>query len=219
MLRFLVAAIGLIATNWALGFSLKPEAKVAVDMGGDTIRSVTFSDGEVFEINAGQGPQFSLGVGGILVNTTASLLESNVAVGYKFTGPFSQTGRLLWQRFPVEGMVLYTFKRWGLRIGAGGSYHFANRVEGYDGFAGEYLEAREAFGGIAQLSYLIPDAALSLDLRVNYINYEIGGVVFSGNSVGLGISFLGDSGSYRVARGRELFSPQTPKFTGGFLGL
>jgi hypothetical protein len=121
---------------------------VSLEMGGDDILTVAFTNGENQTIRAGDGG--TLAIGGILRPSAGSPLSLRATAGIKFSGTAADDANIFFLRAPVELVGTYALTN-GARIGAGLVSHVWNRYKG-DGFFPDQSYAA-ATGFTAEVGY------------------------------------------------------------------
>lgn len=155
--------------------------QASLDLGGETLATAVYEDGEDSDVKAGQLVHLAAGI----VQPFNQQLEFQATLGWKFDSADAENGSISFERFPVEAMVF--FRRDALRVGGGPTVHFSPTLEG-EGAAsalGTY-KFDDAVGLITQIDYFF-QPTISLGLRATYIEYEseIEPVSVHGNSIGV----------------------------------
>lgn len=158
--------------------------QASLDLGGETLATAVYEDGEDSDVKAGQLVQ----LGGGIVQPFNERWEFQATVSWKFDSADAENGSISFQRFPVE--VLAFFRKDALRVGGGPTVHLSPTLEG-EGTAsalGTY-NFDDAVGLITQVDYFF-QPTLSLGLRATYIEYEseTEPVSVHGNSIGIVLS-------------------------------
>lgn len=102
----------------------------SLEMGGDLLLEVTFTNGSKQKIYTGQGGTLSFGAE-VRPRSMPNLGIRGIA-GFKFTTTAADDANIMFTRIPVELVASYYLPR-DLRIGAGLAYHTAVEFDG-DGF-------------------------------------------------------------------------------------
>ena len=102
----------------------------ALELGGDDLLKVGFTNGNSQTVKAGQGG--TLAVGAEAMPFGDAPVRVRGTVGFKFVGTAADNANIYFTRFPVEGLVSYVLPG-GVHAGAGYTVHLAPRLHG-DGF-------------------------------------------------------------------------------------
>ena len=180
-------AIGLLAACAALGAhaaDFRPLLKAGFDLGGETMVTAVFVDGDTEKMRANEG--FYLG-GGLAIIDAERRMEYHVTLAYKFALIDADNGDIEWTRFPLEALAFYRFAR--VRVGGGLTYHINPRLEGSGVVGGLDVKFKNALGAVLQADWLITDK-IALGGRVTILEYDAKGD-FSGSakSNGVGVTF------------------------------
>lgn len=175
-------AAAFVSTNAFAVDSAKFLLRVGLDVGGDKLVHVIYTDGSTADIRAGNG--LSVAAGGSFPLTDN--LELDATVGYEFSMIMASNGDITWSYFPVDLVALYKVGRFAL--GGGVTEHINPSISG-SGIASTVSTSYDnAVGSIVEADYMI-DQSIYLGLRATNINYKTSGYTSSGNSVGLTILF------------------------------
>lgn len=112
--------IGMTCWTSAGAMDIRPVAKLGADFGGDTLVTVTFTDGSSETVKAHEG--LSMGAGVSFLNEAKSF-EVEATIAYKFNMVNATNGDVTWSRFPLDVVAFYRVSR--ARIGGGLTYHMS----------------------------------------------------------------------------------------------
>jgi len=147
--------------------------------GGDRLVSVTFLSGNTESIDAGDGVSISAGA----VADHGSF-EMRYKAGIKFDSIDAANGSLDWDRYTFDALAMYKYsKSW--KIGAGLTYHVDPELSG-SGIISGSAKFDNAVGLMAEVDYFWNNIGY-VGLVITAIDYEINGVEFDGNSVGINV--------------------------------
>jgi hypothetical protein len=147
----------------------------SLELGGDDILTVAFTNGEEQTIRAGDGG--TLAIGGILRPSAASHFSLRATAGIKFSGTAADDANIFFLRAPVELVGSYALSN-GARVGGGVVSHVWNRYKG-DGFFPDQSYAATT-GFTAEIGYK------AVAVTYTAITYtQQGGPSFNAGSVGL----------------------------------
>jgi len=190
-----IACFLVFISTSANAIETKGVVSIGYEFGGDEVVKVLYTNGTTCSIYAGQGVLFSGGVS--LLDFFPILqpiaLDLQMTVGTKWDKVIEAengSGKLL--RFPME--ALFFLRLYGIRLGVGPTYHFANSFTGTgiinDSYAFEYSNH---FGWVYQANYLF-HKNIALSLRYTSIQYKNpskpNADIINGSSVGLNVSFF-----------------------------
>lgn len=185
-LRIPVLAAAL-ACGAADAAEVKPFLKAGIDLGGDRIVDVVFTDGSRDSIKANEG--FYFGGGASIVND-AGTIEVELSVSYKTAAVTGDNGDVDFGRFPLEALIFYRLEKF--RLGGGLTYHVDPNVDGSGILSSVNLDFDNALGLVLQGDYRFGEH-FTLGLRYTSIKYEAS-APFSGSVKGNG---LGITAGYR----------------------
>ena len=157
---------------------------INADFGGDTLVNVTYADGSSADIDAGRGISFGGGANWHLSDDF--VLQTTAA--WKFTTiPQATNGDLTWTRIPVEAIAFYNTEKF--RIGAGISYHLANKLEGTGVASSLSADFDSTIGTVVSYEHLTSNR-ISYVVRYTMIDYtpSAGSASANGNSIGFGMN-------------------------------
>ena len=179
--------LAFLATTGALGAQaaeIRPLIKAGFDVGGETLVTAVFTNGDRENVKANEG--FYLG-GGAAILDEARNMEYHVTLAYKFAVINADNGDIEWTRIPLEALVFYRFPR--ARVGGGLTYHINPKVEGSGVVGGLDIEFKNALGVLLQADWLIT-RKIALGGRFTFLEYDAeGAFTGSAKSNGVGITF------------------------------
>lgn len=178
------AFLGAWGAVGAQAADIRPLIKAGFDVGGDTMVTVVFTNGDTEKVRANEG--FYLG-GGAAILDDARNMEYHVTLAYKFALINADNGDIEWTRIPLEALAFYRFPR--VRVGGGLAYHINPRVEGSGVVGGLDIKFKNALGAVLQADWLITKN-IALGGRYTMLEYDAKGA-FSGSakSNGVGVTF------------------------------
>lgn len=151
----------------------------SIEMGGDELFTVVFTDGEEQTIRAGQGGTFAFGAE--LRPRQMPNLGLRGTIGYKFVTTAAENANITFTRIPVEVVASYYLQNdW--RLGAGLAYHLSPKLNG-DGLLPD-VSFDPAAGATLELGW----KALALTYTV--MDYSIDGASVGANAIGLSASWV-----------------------------
>ena len=181
-----LAAACLLAAAPARAQSRPPVAFVvegALELGGDDLLKVGFTNGGSQTVKAGQGGTLAVGAEAMPFGTMPVRVRGTV--GFKFVGTAADNANIFFTRFPVEALMSYVLPG-GAHVGAGYTVHLAPRLHG-DGFLPD-RSFDTAHGPTAEVGWKW------VALTYTALSYrDEAGVTFDGSVPG--VSF-----TYRIAR-------------------
>jgi hypothetical protein len=158
--------------------------KAGIDVGGDTLVTAIFTDGETEKIRANEG--FYIGGGAAIVNAAGSM-EYHVSLAYKVAVVNASNGDIEWTRFPLEALAFYRFPR--VRVGGGLAYHISPRLEVSGVPGGQDVKFKNAVGAVLQADWRITEK-IAAGLRYTILEYDAkGAFTGSAKSNGFGLTF------------------------------
>lgn len=160
---------------------------VGVDAGsgGDTLASVTYTDGSTQDIKAGNGLQFKGGVG-YRINPSAEVIAS---LGWQFITTRASNGSISFDRFPLEVIGLWNATD-AIRLGGGLRYASGAKFS-TSGVASNLGNASldSKLGYVLMGEYLFEGKKVGLSLRAVNETFSYQGTNFNGNHVGVGLNY------------------------------
>jgi hypothetical protein len=163
---------------------IRPLLKAGFDLGGDTVVTAVFTDGETETIKANEG--FYIGGGAALIDAARNF-EAHLSLAYKFAVIDARNGDIEWTRFPLEALAFYRFPR--VRVGGGLTYHISPRLEGSGVVGGLDVKFKNALGAILQADWRITEK-IAAGARYTMLEYDTkGAFTSSAKSNGFGLTF------------------------------
>lgn len=152
--------------NWLLGggltFGGDKLAEVEVSNGGNT-DNVDIDAGELFYI-----------AGGLIIPFSDTGFSLQTTIGWHRDGVVASNGDASFERFPLELIPFYNYKRH--RIGAGLTYNLSPELD-LDDAGGSKVEFDDALGYVIEYDYVFGksalDGGLMLGARYAFIQYEV----------------------------------------------
>jgi len=130
------------------GVSVRYFTRFAIELGGEKLFTVQFTDGGDQTIYAGQGATGSVG---ILVRPSASIpVSARIGAGFKFVLTAADNANISFTRLPVDASLLINVTP-DVHLGAGYVLHLAPRLNG-DGFF-ESVSYNVAQGAMFEVGY------------------------------------------------------------------
>lgn len=181
----MLTAVSLHAVS-AQAVEFKGVVGMGLDVGGDTLVSVTYTDGTTSDVKANSGFVFNAGV----VMVTGDF-ETQLTAGMKFDATKkASNGSANFDVIPVE---LIEFYRAGdVRLGLGLSYHSSPtlKVDISGSSSNGTYKFKSAMGYVAQIGWAPRTGIYSIDLRHTSVNFTPDNFVgskneFSGSVTGL----------------------------------
>jgi hypothetical protein len=176
--------LGLLATHSAMAADFRPLLKAGLDLGGDTMLTVAFTDGDTQDIKANDGFYFG---GGLAIVDAERRLEYHLTAAFKYGLIAAENGDVEWTRFPIEALGFYRFPR--VRVGGGLTYHVSPRIETSGAVGNPDVKFKNALGAVLQADWLVTEK-IAVGGRYTILEYDAKDA-FSGSakSNGFGISF------------------------------
>jgi len=173
---------------WAVGTAQAADfralVKAGIDVGGDTLVTAVFSDGETEAIKANDG--FYIGGGAAIIDAERNM-EYHLSLAYKVAVVEASNGDIEWTRFALEALAFYRFPR--VRVGGGLAYHISPRVEVSGVPGGMDVKFKNALGAVLQADWRITDK-IAAGLRYTILEYDAkGAFTGSAKSNGFGLTF------------------------------
>lgn len=164
--------------------------KVGYDFGGETLATVTFTDGSTQSIKANQG--FYLGGGASILLTNPKDIEVEVALSYKEDSITAANGEVKFTRIPLDALVFYRFPE-HFRVGGGLTYHLNPKLSTSGVVGNINVNFDDALGWVLQAEYLLPPRSsrtpkMTVGARFTMIDYETNGATAKSNGVGITFS-------------------------------
>ena len=180
--------LALFAASLCVGVThaadLRPLLKAGFDLGGDTMVTAVFTNGDTETIKANEG--FYFGGGAALIDEARNI-EVHLSLAYKFAVVDARNGDIEWTRFPLEALAFYRFAR--VRVGGGLAYHISPRLEGSGVVGGLDVKFKNALGGVLQADWRFTEK-IAAGLRYTILEYDAK-EAFAGSakSNGVGLTF------------------------------
>jgi len=166
----------------ASAVEVNPMLKAGYDTGGETLVTVTFSDGSKQSIKSNEGLFFG---GGVSIVNEAGTVEGELSLTYKVDNITASNGNVTWSRWPIDALVFY---RWpSVRLGGGLTYHLNPSLSGSGVATGINVDFEDSLGYIVQADWRITPK-INLGLRYTNVDYKL----VNGNSInaaGVGLVF------------------------------
>jgi hypothetical protein len=181
-------ALAFFATSLCVGVThaadISPLLKAGFDLGGDTMVTAVFTNGDTETIKANEG--FYLG-GGVALIDAARNVEVHLSLAYKFAAVDARNGDIEWTRFPLEALAFYRFPR--VRVGGGLAYHMSPKLEGSGVVGGLDVKFKNALGAILQTDWRITEK-IAAGARYTILEYDAkDAFAGSAKSNGFGLTF------------------------------
>lgn len=125
--------------------------RLGITAGGDAISRITFQDGAVREISAGNLYQIGLGV---LYQWDYLPLSASLTINYQYDADYNNNDDASFRRNPLEALVYFN----GLnpfRIGAGTRYVYSARATSTINGVSEKITFENARGSIVEIGYQV----------------------------------------------------------------
>ena len=145
--------------------------RMAVEVGGDDIITVTSNNGDDKTITG--GGLLALNAGVLYQSDAPWAMEATL--GYKFQTLSYENGDVSFSRFPLD--LIASVRQGGFRAGAGPTIHLGPEFKcNVGGVCDGNVGLDTAFGAVFQLAYGLrsagrPNVAVELGLRYTYIKY------------------------------------------------
>jgi hypothetical protein len=157
--------------------------RMNLDLGGNKLADVTWSDGSTATLRAGQLITFAIGAG----YRAASAWAIEATLGCKFDKVNGSNGTIEFTRIPID--VVFSWAPGHHRLGGGPTVHLAPRFNcDASGLCQQKIDFDPAFGAIVQYAYLFRPQRMSLGfdvgVRGTFIRYSGQGVASQNGSSG-----------------------------------
>ena len=178
-LKFLTAMLLLTPLSNANAIDFLIEA--GLHTGGDKLINVPFTSGESESIYAGD--LLSVSVGAVADHGS---FEMRYKYGYKFDSITALNGSVDWERNTIDVLAMYKYNtNW--RLGGGLTYHLNPEVSGTGVVSGS-VKYDDSLGFMAEADYFWGNGNSGyFGLVFTAIDYDIGSVSISGNSIGINV--------------------------------
>lgn len=164
---------------------VKPIFLAGFEFGGDTLISVTYTDGSTGSIDAGEG--IVLGGGVAIPLDSAETLSSRITLSWKYTQlPEATNGSGDFTRFPLDISIHQHYDKHVL--GAGLTYHLNPKFEVSGVVGSGSVSFDDALGLFLQYDWMFADN-MSLAARYTSLEYEVENVSGSIDANSYGIYF------------------------------
>lgn len=143
-------------------------AGAGLELGGEELGQVTYSDGSTAPVNANNG--IMLNFGGIFANGDDSAFSTQISLGYKSGGPRIWSSDVNWSAMPLD--IIEHYRIDNLRLGLGITYHFNPQLKvnlPSSSFVNKY---NNSIGILAQISWAPVRENYSFDLRYTSIKFQ-----------------------------------------------
>lgn len=179
---FTLAIAGAFSAHAADGWH--PVIGGAVTFGGDTVATVTYTDGDSQDIKAGGVVHF---YGGAELQSGAFALQTTV--GYHVDSSNASNGTVKFSRVPLEMLGLWSLND-QVRVGGGLRKATSAKIRGTGAASGLGSHSLDGnVGLVLQAEYLFGDGKLATYVRYVSESYDLGNTSFSGDHLGLGLSY------------------------------
>jgi len=170
------------AVEWVIGLGM--------DVGGEELGKVYYTDGSSASVKANNG--VALNLGAIVSNGKHSDFSTQFTLGYKIGGPRgAANGDVTWSAIPLEIIEYYRANR--LRMGLGINYQIRPQLSVNLPATSYINKYKNAAGIIAQIGWAPPTGHYSVDLRYTSIKYQLSDVLdaptVDGSVIGLYTSY------------------------------
>ena len=192
----LLALAATVAQAQGIGTGVRLYTNLGYSLGGDTLASGTFTNGDAWNVKAGEGLMLAVGAD----FRVAENFTLRTSVGYHYDGVNAKNGDVSFTRIPVEVLGFYEVnqhfmlggglrKATGARIEASGVVSGLSSVGDYDSSLGVVLEGVYFFNAISKESH---KAQWGINLRLVSEEFkQVGNPVSkSGNHAALGFVFM-----------------------------
>ena len=146
--------------KWVIG--------LGVDLGGEKLGTVTYSDGSTAPVNANSGLSFN--IGGVVPNGKNSGFSTQVTLGYKSGGPKIWNNDVNWSAISLEAIEHYGSNNF--RMGLGVSYQINPQLKVNLPSSSSISKYNNAIGLIAQIGWIPVRENYSIDLRYTAIKFQ-----------------------------------------------
>lgn len=146
--------------EWLFGMGL--------DVGGEELGTVTYSDGSTASVKANTGLAFNAGT--VIPNDDEGTFATQISIGYKTGGPRLWSMDVNWTAIPLE--VIEFYRSGSVRMGGGISYQLNPQLKVNLPSASFISKYNNAIGLIAQIGWRPARENYSIDLRYTRINFQ-----------------------------------------------
>jgi hypothetical protein len=185
-----MAIAAVVSWHSAQAMDIRPVVMAGADFGGDTLRTVLFTDGSSETIKANEG--LFLGGGASIINESKSL-EFQATLAFKFNSVTAKNGDIIWSRIPLEFLAFYRGSR--VRLGGGLTYHLSPELNGSGQASNLDVKYDNALGFVLEGDYLFASdgswAGTFLGLRFTSLKYKekTSGTSYNSNGIGAQIGY------------------------------
>jgi hypothetical protein len=181
-------ALVFLAASAAVGLAhaaeIRPLLKSGIDIGGETLVTVQFTNGDRESVRGNEG--FYIGGGAAILDAPRNM-EYHLTLAYKIAVINASNGDVEWTRFPLEALAFYRFPR--ARVGGGLTYHLNPKLDGSGVVGGLDVKFKNALGLVLQADWLITQK-IALGGRYTFLEYDAkGNFSGTGQANGLGVTF------------------------------
>ncbi len=181
----LALAIAAASPLGSRAVEVKPVFKGGADFGGETLATVTFTNGSSESIKANEG--FYIG-GGASFLLDSKDIEIETTLSIKYTSAGSGTNQeVTWTRFPLEVLAFYRMPKF--RLGGGLTYHLSPKLKASGTLANFSVNVDDAAGAVLQADYFLT-RKFTLGGRYTILEYKANGVPAKSNGVGITFGFI-----------------------------
>lgn len=198
--RLLPGVVLLVALLSARSTSASPELggelRMQMNAGGDTLATVTYTDGSKSALKL--GTYFTAALGGSITpfRAGAHAFDIQGLVGWSTwsTGPENTDDRLALSRFPLELLGCYRWRLpvsgpWEVRVAGGASYQLIGSASGTGSLDNISVDVDNALGWVADVGVVW--GIVGMGVRYTNMRLQVGSSTFDGSSIGatLGLVF------------------------------
>jgi hypothetical protein len=187
---FSVAIAAILCTagsNFACANEVRPLVRMAVDVGGDTIVDLIYTNGDTTTLKGGQLVTFS---GGLVYRPQGKDFMLEATLGYKFDKANGSNGTVEFTRFPLD--VIASYPAGSHRVGGGLTFHMNPKYRcDVSGVCADNIQFSNAMGLVLQYGYNF-GTGFDVGARVTSIKYKPqgGGPELDGSGVGFFFGFV-----------------------------
>jgi hypothetical protein len=189
-LSLLLVALAFPSSAWAVRVSLA--GGVSADFGGATLATITYTDGSVSNLKAGNGLSLNLGALAELLEFGEFGLQAQAtgAIKYSTIQDASNAG-VDWYRFPIELLAFAEYKPITTRLGFGFTYQVGSNISGSGVLEALQVAFQNAPGFIIEAGYIF-NGTVALSLRYTLLRLSPVGSTqsFHANSIGVSLELF-----------------------------
>jgi hypothetical protein len=178
----LFALAALVGAPSRAAAEVRPVVVAGYDAGGDSVASLTYTNGNTDSLRANEGLYAGAGVS--MLNGAGNI-EFQGTLSVKYAGLHADNGDVTWLRYPLDALLFY--RRQTFRLGGGLTYVIGPRVKGTGEASYIDMKLDDAAGVVLQGDYLLD--RVSLGLRYTILDYKFGGSTIKSSGVGVAFSF------------------------------